>query len=181
LVIGTDEKKVDTVGNTKSTILNLLLESSKTAGEIANKLQIQKSAIRIHLDSLQAEKAVRSYFKIKGLGRPRKVYEITESGRELFPRKYDLILSLILQKIESREGHEYVKKIIKSIADNIAYDIQNKIKNRSHSLEESVRILNSVSNEMGFMSSFYKEDDDTYSIISRNCIVHKIAFSHQEK
>jgi DeoR family suf operon transcriptional repressor len=180
LVIGIDEKKADTVGDTKSIILNLLLEGSKTAGEIADKLKIQKSAIRIHLDSLQAEKAVRSYFKIEGLGRPRKVYEITESGRELFPRKYDLILSLILQKIESTEGSEYVKKIIKSIADNMAHDIQDKIKNSSHSLEESVRILNSVSNEMGFMSSFYKEDDDTYSIISRNCIIHKIAFSHQD-
>ena len=180
MVIGIDEKKADTVGNTKSIILNLLLEGSKTAGEIADKLQIQKSAIRIHLDSLQAEKVVRSYFKVEGLGRPRKVYEITESGRELFPRKYDLILSLILQKIESTEGSEYVKKIIKSIADNMAQDIHDKIKNSSHSLEESVRILNSVSNEMGFMSSFYKEDDDTYSIISRNCIIHKIAFSHQD-
>jgi predicted ArsR family transcriptional regulator len=69
LVIGINEKKADTVGNTKSIILNLLLEGSKTAGEIADKLQIQKSAIRIHLDSLQAEKAVRSYFKVEGLGR----------------------------------------------------------------------------------------------------------------
>ena len=37
---------------------------------------------------------------------------------------------------------------------------------------------------MGFMSSFYKEADNngssTYSIISRNCIVHKIAIKHQD-
>jgi predicted ArsR family transcriptional regulator len=78
-----------------------------------------------------------------------------------------------------------MKKIIKSIADNIAYDIHEKIKKSSSSLDESVRILNSVSNEMGFMSSFYKEADNnssssTYSIISRNCIVHKIAIKHQD-
>jgi DeoR family suf operon transcriptional repressor len=182
LVIASDGKKADTFGDTKKAILNLLLEGSKTAGEIADKLKIQKSAIRIHLESLQAEQSVRSYFKIEGLGRPRKVYEITESGRELFPRKYDLILSLILQKIESTEGHEYLKKLIKSITDTMADDIHDKIKKNSSSLEESVRILNSISNEMGFMSSFYKEDDDsnTYSIISRNCIVHKIAIRHQD-
>jgi DeoR family transcriptional regulator, suf operon transcriptional repressor len=182
LVIASDGKKADTFGDTKKAILNLLLEGSKTAGEIADKLKIQKSAIRIHLESLQAEQSVRSYFKIEGLGRPRKVYEITESGRELFPRKYDLILSLILQKIESTEGHEYLKKLIKSITDTMADDIHDKIKKNSSSLEESVRILNSVLNEMGFMSSFYKEDDDsnTYSIISRNCIVHKIAIRHQD-
>ena len=177
-------KKADTLGgDTKELILNLLLEGSKTAGEIADKLKIQKSAIRTHLESLQAEQSVRSYFKIEGLGRPRKVYELTESGRELFPRKYDLILSLILQKIESTEGHEYMKKIIESIADNIAHDIDEKIKKSSSSLEESIRILNSVSNEMGFMSSFYKEDEDVnsnYSIVSSNCIVHKIAIRHQD-
>jgi predicted ArsR family transcriptional regulator len=161
-----------------------VLEGSKTAGEVADKLKIQKSAIRTHLESLQAEQSVRSYFKIEGLGRPRKVYELTERGRELFPRKYDLILSLILQEIESTQGHEYMKKIIKSIADNMAHDIHDKIKESSSSLEESVRILNSFSNELGFMSSFYKENEDnsssTYSIISRNCIVHKIAIKHQD-
>lgn len=177
-------KKAHALGDTKELILNLLLEGSKTAGEIADKLKIQKSAIRTHLESLQAEQSVISYFKIERLGRPRKVYELTESGRELFPRKYDLILSLILQKIESTEGHEYMKKIVESIADNMAHGIHDKIKKSSSSLEESVRILNSVSNEMGFMSSFYKEDDNnsssTYSIVSRNCIVHKIAIEHQD-
>ena len=87
--------------NTKMTILNLLLEGSKTTGEIADKLKIQKSAIRAHLESLRAEQAIRSYFKVEGPGRPRKIYELTESGRELFPRKYDLLLSLILQSIVS--------------------------------------------------------------------------------
>jgi predicted ArsR family transcriptional regulator len=177
-------KKAETLGDTKDLILNLLLGGSKTAGEIADKLKIQKSAIRTHLESLQTEQSVRSYFKIERLGRPRKVYELTESGRELFPRKYDWILSLILKEIESTEGHEYMKKIIESIADNIAHDIDEKIKKSSSSLEESVRILNSVSNEMGFMSSFYKEADNNnisrYSIVSSNCIVHKIAIGHQD-
>ena len=177
-------KKAETLGgDTKDLILNLLLGGSKTAGEIADKLKIQKSAIRTHLESLQTEQSVRSYFKIERLGRPRKVYELTESGQELFPRKYDWILSLILKEIESTEGHEYMKKIIESIADNIAHDIDEKIKKSSSSLEESVRILNSVSNEMGFMSSFYKEADNNnskYSIVSSNCIVHKIAIRHQD-
>jgi predicted ArsR family transcriptional regulator len=174
-------KKAETLGDTKELILNLLLGGSKTAGEIADKLKIQKSAIRTHLESLQTEQSVRSYFKIERLGRPRKVYELTESGRELFPRKYDWILSLILKEIESTEGHEYMKKIIESIADNIAHDIDEKIKKSSSSLEESIRILNSVSNEMGFMSSYHKEaDNNTYSIVSSNCIVHKIAIRHQD-
>ena len=176
----TNGERTDAADDTKKAILNLLLEGSKTAGEIADELKIQKSAVRAHLESLRAEQAIRSYFRVEGPGRPRKIYELIEGGRELFPRKYDLILSLILQSIENEEGHNYAKKIIRSVADNIAQEIQDKIKNSSADLEESVRILNSSSNEMGFMSSFYKEDDSTYSIMSRNCIVHKIAFSNQD-
>ena len=185
-------KKADTLGGsggntTKELILNLLLDGSKTAGELADKLKIQKSAIRTHLESLQTEQSVKSYFKIERLGRPRKVYELTESGRELFfPRRYDLVLSLVLQEIESTKGHEYMKKIVESIADNMSQDIREKIKKSSSSLEESIKILNSASNELGFMSSFHKEADtngsssSTYSIISHNCIVHKAAIRHQD-
>jgi predicted ArsR family transcriptional regulator len=164
-------------------ILSLLLNGSKTAGEIAGKLHIQKSAIRIHLESLQTEQAVKSYFRIERLGRPRKVYVITEIGRELFPRKYDMILSLLIQKVEEKEGHENAKDMIASIADNMANDILDKIKksNTSGSLEKSLKILNSFSNELGFMSSLHKENDTgTYSITSRNCVIHKVALSHQD-
>jgi DeoR family transcriptional regulator, suf operon transcriptional repressor len=178
-----DGKKADAVGQTKRMILNLLLDGSKTAGEIADKLQIQKSAVRIHLESLQTEQAVKSYFRIERLGRPRKVYDITESGRELFPRKYDMVLSLLIQKIEQKEGHEYVEDMVASIADNMANDIQDRIKksNTSGSLEKSLKILNSFSNELGFMSSLQKENSiGTYSITSHNCVVHKVALSHQD-
>jgi DeoR family suf operon transcriptional repressor len=178
--IGEEKEKTDASEDTKKVILNLLLGGPKTAGQIADKLKIQKSAIRSHLESLRAEQSIRSYNRVEGPGRPRKIYELTERGRELFPRRYDVILSHILQSIETTEGHEYIRKIIRSIADNIAQEIQDKIKNSSADLEESVRILNTVSNEMGFMSSFYKEDDNTYSIMSRNCIVHKVAFSNQD-
>jgi DeoR family suf operon transcriptional repressor len=169
-------------GDTKKTILELLLEGPKTSGEIANKLQIQKSAVRIHLDSMQAQKAVRSYFKIVRLGRPRKIYELTEIGRELFPRRYDLILSLIVKKIEETGGREQLNKIIKSIADDIAADIRERIEknNDSGNFEKSLKMLNSVSNELGFISSVRKEGSETYSLISRNCILHKLALEHQD-
>jgi hypothetical protein len=55
----------------------------------------------------------------------------------------------IFQNIEAIEGHEYANKIIKTVADNMAKDIQSKIKNTSSNIEESLSILNSMSNEMG--------------------------------
>src|SRR5438270_471363 len=131
---------------------------------------------------MQAQKAVRSYFKIVRLGRPRKIYELTESGREIFPRKYDLILSLLVKKIEETGGEEQLKKIIRSIADDIAADIKDRIEknNDSGNFEKSLKMLNSVSDELGFVSSLSKEGKESFSLVSRNCILHKIALEHQD-
>jgi len=167
--------------DTKQRILKILLEGPMSLGEITGKLQIQKSAVRGHLETLQAEKAVESHFKIERLGRPRKIYQLTENGRELFPRKYDLVLSLILKKISETNGQEETKKLVESVADDIAASIKYEIEKSGNlgNFEESLKILNSVSNQMGFASSIGKEDDNKFSIQSKNCIVHKVAVSHQ--
>ena len=171
-------------GATKQKIMEILLEGPRSLGEITDKLQIQKSAVRVHLQSLQSEKAVESHFKIERLGRPRKIYSLTENGRELFPRKYDLILSLILKKITETNGKEQARKIIESVADdmatNIRYEIEKNGSSSSDSFEESLKIFNSVSNEMGFASSITKEHDGNFSVLSKNCILHKVALNHQD-
>ena len=171
-------------GATKQKIMEILLEGPRSLGEITDKLQIQKSAVRVHLQSLQSEKAVESHFKIERLGRPRKIYSLTENGRELFPRKYDLILSLILKKITETNGKEQARKIIESVADdmatNIRYEIEKNCSSSLDSFEESLKIFNSVSNEMGFASSITKEHDGNFSVLSKNCILHKVALNHQD-
>jgi predicted ArsR family transcriptional regulator len=118
---------------------------------------------------------------IERLGRPRKIYQLTENGRELFPRKYDLVLSLILKKISETNGQEEAKKLVESVADDIAASIKYEIEKNGSSgnFEESLKILNSVSNAMGFASSIRREDGNKFSIQSKNCILHKVAASHQ--
>jgi predicted ArsR family transcriptional regulator len=176
------EQSTAFLGDTKRAILELLLDGPKTSGEIASKLQIQKSAVRVHLSSMQSQNTVKSYFRIVHLGRPRKLYELTEDGRELFPRKYDFFLSLILKKIETTLGSEQLKRLVALVADDLAMDIKERIRNHdsSENFEDSLRILSSVSNELGFLSTIRKENDGNFSLISRNCILHKIALMDQD-
>src|SRR5918911_3836157 len=135
--------RTNLTGDTKQKIMEILLEGPRSLGEITGKLQIQKSAVRIHLESLQSEKAVESHFKIERLGRPRKIYRLTENGRELFPRKYDLLLSMVLKKISETNGQEHAKKLIESIADDIAASIRYEIEKSGNlsNFEGSLEIL----------------------------------------
>jgi DeoR family suf operon transcriptional repressor len=171
------------VGDTKETILELLLGGSKSAGEVAETLQIQKSAARVHLESLQSSGAVRSKFKIERMGRPKKVYELTEKGREFFPRKYDLFLNLVLDKIAGKKGEGEAREIIESIAEDIASGIRAKIDKSKHpnDLEQSLKIINDASDQMGFASSLGRDEkDNSFYIQSKNCILHKVASSNQD-
>ena len=177
------QEEISNVGETKEKILELLLGGSKSAGEVAERLQIQKSAVRVHLESLQSFGAVRSKFKIEKMGRPKKVYELTEKGREIFPRKYDLFLNLILDKIAGKKGQAEAREIIESIAEDIASGIRAKIdkNNHPHDLEHSLKIINEASNQMGFASSLGREEkDNSYYMQSKNCILHKVASNNQD-
>lgn len=170
-------------GETKEKILELLLGGPKSAGEVGEKLQIQKSAARVHLESLHSLQAVKSRFKIEKMGRPKKVYELTEKGRELFPRKYDLFLNLMLEKIAQEKGENEARELVESIAQDIAAGIRSKIEKsaRQASLEESLKILNDASNELGFASSLSKEEKDrSFCIQSKNCILHKVASNNHD-
>ncbi|MDQ3969130.1 MAG: methanogen output domain 1-containing protein [Thermoproteota archaeon] len=177
------QEEIGSLGETKEQILELLLDGSKSAGEVAERLQIQKSAARVHLESLQSLRAVRSKFKIEKMGRPRKVYELTEKGREFFPRKYDLFLNLVLDKIAGTKGKGEAREIIESIAGDIASSIRAKIdkNNRSHDLEQSLKIINDTSDQMGFASSLGREEkDNSFYIQSKNCILHNVASHNQD-
>jgi DeoR family transcriptional regulator, suf operon transcriptional repressor len=177
------EEEVGTLGETKEKILELLLDGSKSAGEVADRLQIQKSAARVHLEPLQSLRAVSSKFKIEKMGRPKKVYELTEKGRGFFPRKYDLFLNLVLDKIADKKGQAEVREIIESLAEDIASGIRVKINknNHPHDLEQSLKIINDATNQMGFASSLERDEkDDSFYIQSRNCILHKVASANQD-
>lgn len=177
------KEDISSVGETKEKILELLLGGPKSAGEVAERLQIQKSAARVHLESLQTLGAVKSKFKIEKMGRPKKVYELTEKGRELFPRKYDLFLNLVLDKIIGKKGEAEAREIVDSIAEDIASGIRSKIdkSDRPDDLEHSLKIINDASNEMGFSSSLSREkEDNSFCIQSKNCILHKVASNNQD-
>ena len=184
--MGIVQEEIGNVGETKERILELLLGDPKSAGEVAKNLQIQKSAARVHLESLQSLGAVRSKFKIEKMGRPKKVYELTEKGREFFPRKYDLFLNLVLDKIAGKKGEAEAREIIESIAEDIASDIRASIDKNNHhradALEHSLKIINDASNQMGFASSLSRDEkeDNSFYIQSKNCILHRVASANQD-
>jgi predicted ArsR family transcriptional regulator len=93
------EANVQRLEGTKQAILERLTPSEQHVLAVANELRIRESAIRRHFDQLERMGFVRGFFRQEGLGRPKKYYELTEWGRERFPKLYADQLERQLKRI----------------------------------------------------------------------------------
>lgn len=160
---------------TKTVILRLLREEQQSAGTIASKLHIQVSAARKHLEQLASLGLVSESFEIRGVGRPKKFYTLTEKGKELSPRHYDTLLNRLVTKIVERGGAAQAESIMMSIAADMAknldgYDPRNG--RRGENIKAGI-------NQLGFEASLHRNDGHL-TVISRNCPIWKVALEQRE-
>ena len=92
------------LGETKSKVVSLLLEKSQTATEIASSLEIQISAARKHLESMQEMGLVTHEYVIKGVGRPEEGLCVDRVRARIFPESIPKCLEPYDIKDATRKG-----------------------------------------------------------------------------
>lgn len=150
----------------KGSILTHLLNEDLSAIQLTEKIELGESSIRNHLDALEKEGYIDHYFKKVPKGRPKKMYTITSSGRNLFPRNYELFFTYILREIEDEFEKETLQKILANVAKNIANRLSEDLpeKNQEKRLKELVESFE----EWGLCPTLKKENGE-YNIKYRNC------------
>ncbi len=159
------------VENTRTRILDELLDKDLSALELADILDINESAVRRHLKKLENRGLIDSYFEKAVKGRPKKYFQITEKGERLFPKKTELILDILIKNlIDLYEGDE-----METISDRVAEDLKDYFPpvEDGEDFHRRVEKIVEGSKELGFYTSYIKEDDH-YSIKHRNCVFGNI-------
>ncbi|HZW57432.1 MAG TPA: ArsR family transcriptional regulator [Nitrososphaerales archaeon] len=171
--------RLSLLGHTKAKILDLLLEKRRTAKEIGDLLDIQISAARKHLESLKEMGFAACDVVSEGVGRPKKYFMLTESGRELYPRQYSNVLSLLIMKLIRKRGALEVEGILNEIAE----DLVRQAGQQGNSNQGNYQKLISTLSHLGFDSTLEAdengEEKETVSLITRNCPMLKVASTHQ--
>ncbi len=158
--------------NTRTEILELLLTDEMNAIKLARELGINQSAVRKHLDILERSKLVDHYFQHSSLGRPKKIFFLTDKGKKLFPRKSDLLLKLLSKELLKNLDEKELDLIADSVADNLREMISKEIsvKEDGTSVEDVVSAFNSF----GFYCTVEKEED-IYNITYNNCVFRDVS------
>lgn len=165
------------IGETRATIVDLLLEGAKTTHQLSDVLRIHHTAVRAHLEGLERNGLVLAEFRHEGVGRPKKYYALTEDGRELLPRRYQLMLEIILQNLLRTHGREEVERLMRAVARDLAAKLEAPAPGSS--LDERVGKAVEALNELGFRASVSHENGQL-TIIRTSCVFQKTAASHHD-
>jgi predicted ArsR family transcriptional regulator len=158
------------LGQTKYSILILLLGGETTADDVASRLGLNLSVVRRHLEDMVTDKLVGASFRIKGSGRPSKHYSITLDGRGRISAKYDLILDILTMAMMESIGAEKTKAIFASAARILTENVGRR---------ENINSVLPILSDLGFEPQLRKEGREDL-IISKNCPFAKLAMEYPE-
>jgi DeoR family suf operon transcriptional repressor len=164
--------------STRERVLETLLSRKRcTINELAAAVDINPISVRHHITRLEADGLVNSAEERHGVGRPRRVYILTESGMEQFPTRYLRLTMRLLEQLKETLPPQMVAKLFSQMAKDVAADYQSELVGLS--MEQRLDILKGVLAEEGF-SVDWESQGDFYQIRETNCPYFHVGQNHPE-
>jgi DeoR family suf operon transcriptional repressor len=174
------EKAITYMGNTRNQILNILLSQHRcTINELAEIVQINPVSVRHHIAKLEAEGLVESEEERHGVGRPKRIYFLTNEGMEKFPSRYLTLSIRILEKLKESLPSKTVNKILKEMATEMVSDQIAQIDISNLEIEERVALVQQLLLDEGFTVEVTTKDNGI-EIKGISCPYKHIGVDHPE-
>lgn len=164
--------------NTRERILmKLQANPSCTIIDLAGAVDINPISVRHHIARLEAEGLVTSQEERHGVGRPRRMYSLTDKGRESFPTRYLRLTLRLLEQLKETLPKAMVSQLFSQIAQEMASDYDGLLDNLS--IEERLNLIKRLLTEEGFTLDWERRGDH-YLIRELNCPYFHIGQAHPE-
>jgi DeoR family suf operon transcriptional repressor len=164
--------------STRDRILQTLLRKPRTTiNELAVAVGINPISVRHHLTNLQVEGLVGTEEERHGVGRPRLVYSLTETGMERFPTRYLRLTTRLLAQMKESMPAPVVSKLFAEMADGLAEDYASQMKGLD--MEERLDLAKSLLTVEGFDIQWEKSGGQ-YRIHEITCPYLQIGQNHPE-
>ena len=164
-------------GDTQRQILALLLNRKEgmTVNQMADHFGIGRTAINQHLATLRQQGYVANGQVLKGRGRPRKSYVLTNDGVNLFPKKYSWFSAMLLNVLQTQMGADRLADFMRNLGAQMAQGQLVRLagKRTSEKVTEIVKIMNEAGFEARVIAS--QADEVIPRIECKNCVYHDLA------
>ena len=171
-------EQIDQVKNTRERVLHTLLTREECIiNELAKAVDINPISVRHHITRLQADGLVDAYEERHGVGRPRRLYFLTEKGRELFPTRYLRLTLRLLEQLKETMPPNLVNQIFSHMAQDMAADYKHFATGKT--MEQRLDLVKDLLNNEGF-SVNWELQGELYKIHESNCPYFFVGKDHPE-
>ena len=168
----------DRTKSTRERILHTLLTRQRcTITQLAEAVDINPISVRHHITKLQADGLVQSEEERHGVGRPRRIYYLTEEGIELFPSRYLRLTTRLLKQLKESMPEPMVRELFAQMAEGMASEYEAEVSGLS--MEERLNLVMELLREEGFTVEWERHGDE-YHIHEVGCPYYHIGQAHPE-
>jgi predicted ArsR family transcriptional regulator len=164
--------------STRERVMQTLLTRHRcTINELADAVDINPISVRHHISKLQVDGLVDSAEERHGVGRPRRLYFLTDKGREHFPTRYLRLTLRLLEQLKETVPPSMISKLFAQMAQNLAADYEAELDGLS--MEERLNLVKDLLTSEGFTVDWEKQGDH-YHIRESNCPYFYVGQNHPE-
>lgn len=145
-------------------LINYLKQNGACAiPQLVQALKLSENAVRHHLNNLQMEGFLSISQKRRGLGRPAKLYELTSTAEGLFPKRYEELLTVIL---EEAKDNDLLEPLLDAVVNRFVKDL-----GKNPDLEPEQRLFLLLKKlDYGEMLAQVEATDVGWEIKAHNCV-----------
>lgn len=162
-------------------LLTLLLEtkSGLSIDELAERLDITRSAVHQHLAAMERDGYVAKEPRASQGGRPGYGWKLTERGVHLFPKQYALFSDLLIRSLKEKLGGRRLTDVLRDLGVELAGQHAHRL--RSLSAAQQIEEVSAIMLELGYQTETRDDPGRKLPLIAaRNCIYHHLAQEHRE-
>ena len=116
---------------TRQQILDYLRRQGRaTVKDLDGYLGLTSTGVRQHLTVLEREGLVEAHEERGHVGRPALVYQLTEQGDGLYPKKYDQLANIVLEEVRGLAGAQALQTLLRRAAVRFADSYRSRLEGK---------------------------------------------------
>ena len=141
-------------------------------------LGVTTTAVRQHLNALQASGYLDRREERSGVGRPHYIYVATDAARELFACRCDVLALTMLQEMYEVVGAEQMGTLLLRVGVRLADQYTESVK--ATGLQHRVEEMADALGRQGVLTDVSAGESNTIALKMYNCPYHDLAIEHRE-
>ena len=168
------------MASTRSQVLQRLLSQQRcTINDLASAVKINPISVRHHIGRLEEEGLVNSAEERHGVGRPRRVYFLTEAGMEHFPARTIHFTNRLLDQLKHHFPGDTVEKIFTGLAESVTDGKPGPEELGKLSLDERLKLIKNWLTAEGYTVKVERNENEVI-ITETSCPYYYVGQTHAE-